>query len=329
MRIYDFVKEHVMPFNAVIVMSITVAAVLDFLAPQAAYLAWVSYVLAGLVLTVMVLELLYRRAAVNANSFYARLLGVLRSPPGPLWNSPAWQVIGVIAVIALVLGYASKARAADGGLIASSAPNLRSVQVLLLGLQEDTRRIQSTLNGMDTKVDSIHASVGGLEAALNGPLEYLEQGDYQYLRKHVAQGKKLPQSPTHMLLGLNRKRADRFELLDLYIRNGFDVHRPVPLSTLTYSTLIDDLPTIKNVDNLNAWAQKRFQQDVSTLFHSCKTMDLLVYANVAGDKPLADWLVQKGLSTSTQYPCDLFGTRWTMTVKDFQTILSNPVVAAK
>ena len=57
MRIYDFVKEHVMPFNAVIVMSITVAAVLDFLAPQAAYLAWLSYALAGPVVMMMVLEL--------------------------------------------------------------------------------------------------------------------------------------------------------------------------------------------------------------------------------------------------------------------------------
>ena len=228
-----------------------------------------------------------------------------------------------------MLGYASKARASDGGLIASAAPNLRNVQVMLLGLQQDTRRIEATLNNMDSKVDSIHASVGGLEAALNGPLEYLEQGDYQYLRKHVAQGKKLPQSPMHMLLGLNRKRADRFELLDLYLRNGFDIHRPVPLSTLTYSTLIDDLPTIKNVDKLEAWAQKRFQQSAMIVLMSCKTMDLLAYAYVAGDKPLADWLVQKGLSSDTQYPCDLVGTRWTMSDKDFQTIFPNPAVATK
>lgn len=45
MRIYEFVKEHVIPFNSVIAMAVTVAAVLDFLAPQAAYLAWLSYAL--------------------------------------------------------------------------------------------------------------------------------------------------------------------------------------------------------------------------------------------------------------------------------------------
>lgn len=53
MRIYEFVKEHVIPFNSVIAMAVTVAAVLDFLAPQAAYLAWLSYELAGLVMLAM------------------------------------------------------------------------------------------------------------------------------------------------------------------------------------------------------------------------------------------------------------------------------------
>jgi len=36
---------------------------------------------------------------------------------------------------------------------------LRNVQVLLLGLKEDTQRIQATLERVDTKVDSVHASI--------------------------------------------------------------------------------------------------------------------------------------------------------------------------
>ena len=328
MRIYDFVKEHVMPFNAVIFMSITIVAVLDFLAPQAAYLSWLSYALAGLVAMMMILELLQRHTGVNANSLYTRLLARLRPPPGPVWNSPGWQVVGVMAVIALVLGYASKARAADGGLMASSAPNLRNVQVLLLGLQQNTQRIQTTLDSMAPKVDSIQASVGGMEAALKGPLEYLSEGDYAYLQKYIASGRKLPQSTAHLLNGLNQKRNDRFELLDLYIKHGFDIQQPVSMLNLT-SFLVDDIPTINNVRKLNTWAQRRIQQDALMIFASCKTLDLLVYANVAADKPLADWLVQKGLSTDMQYPCELAGTRWTMTVKEFQTIFSNPVVATK
>ena len=235
-------------------------------------------------------------------------------------------MIAIITVISLVLGHASKARAADGGLIASSAPNIRNVQVLLLSLQENTQRIQSTLNVMDTKVDSIQASVEGMEAAQKGPLEYLSAGDYPFLEKYVASGKNLPQSTDHLLSGLNQKRDDRFDLLDLYIKHGFDIQQPVSMLNLS-SFLVADVPTINNMRKLNAWTQKRFQQDVSTIFYACKTMDLLVYAYAAGDKPLMDWLVQKGLSSSTQYPCEFAGTRWTMTVKDLQVVLFNPVVA--
>ena len=125
-----------MSSNAVFVMSITVASVLVFLAPQAAYLAWLCLALARLVLTALVFELLHQRSDVGANALYARLPDWLRLPPSPRWNSSAWQMIGINAFIALVLGLAHKARAASGGLLASSARNLRNVQVLLLGLNQ-------------------------------------------------------------------------------------------------------------------------------------------------------------------------------------------------
>ncbi len=329
MRIYEFVREHVMPFNAVIVMSMTAAAVLDFLAPQAPYLAWLSYVLAVLVLLAMVLEVRAQRPGVTGGAWYVQLLGRLRAPPGPLWKSPAWQVIGIIAAIALVLGQASRARADSGGLIASAAPNLRNVQVLLLGLKEDTRRIQATLDGMDAKVDSIHASVGGLEGVLTkDPIEYLMEGDYPFLQKHVAAGKRLPREKMALLWGLNQKRDDRFDLLRLYMDHEFDIREPVPLEDVTLRT--DDVPTIRNLKKLGAWANKLFHQvnDSRTgaymLLNSCKTMDLLAYAYVAGDKPLADWLIQQGLNPNAQYPCEWVGTKWTVSAKELQALLVSP-----
>ena len=329
MRIYEFVREHVMPFNAVIVMSMTAAAVLDFLAPQAPYLAWLSYVLAVLVLLAMVLEVRAQRPGVTGGAWYVQLLGRLRAPPGPLWKSPAWQVSGIIAAIALVLGQASRARADSGGLIASAAPNLRNVQVLLLGLKEDTRRIQATLDGMDAKVDSIHASVGGLEGVLTkDPIEYLMEGDYPFLQKHVAAGKRLPREKMALLWGLNQKRDDRFDLLRLYMDHEFDIREPVPLEDVTLRT--DDVPTIRNLKKLGAWANKLFHQvnDSRTgaymLLNSCKTMDLLAYAYVAGDKPLADWLIQQGLNPNAQYPCEWVGTKWTVSAKELQALLVSP-----
>lgn len=129
-----------MSFNVVFVMSVTVAAVLDLLAPQAAYLAWLCLVLAALVLTALVFELLHQRsdasANASANALYARLPGWLRLPSGPRWNLPGWRMIGINAFIALGLRRASKSSAASGDLIASTARNLRNVQVLLPGLNQ-------------------------------------------------------------------------------------------------------------------------------------------------------------------------------------------------
>jgi len=309
-----------MPFNAVIVMSMTVAAVLDFLAPQAPYLAWVSYLLAALVLLAMVLEVQALRSGATGGTWYIQLLARLRPPPGPLWKSPAWQVVAIIAVIALVLGQASRARADSGGLIASLAPNLRNVQALLLGVKEDTQRIQTTLDGVDTKVGAIHTSVGNLEAALTKePIEYLMEGDYPALKKHVAAGKRLPRNTDMLVKGLNQKRDDRFDLLRLYMDNQFDIREPVELLMLLSS---DDVPTINNVKKLDAWAQKRFQTSASTLlYQDCKTLDLLAYAYIADDKPLAEWLVQQGIKPDTKYPCENYSRKWTISAKEIQALL--------
>ena len=326
MRIYEFVSKHVMPFNAVIVMSMTVAAVLDFLAPRAPFLAWVSYVLAAMVLLAMALEVRAQRPGVMGVAWYVQLLGRLRAPPGPLWKSPAWQVIGIIAAIALVLGQASRARADSGGLIASAAPNLRNVQVLLLGLKEDTRRIQATLDGMDTKVDSIHASVGGLEGVLRKePADYLMEGDYPFLKKHVEAGKRLPRNTSYLLSGLNQKRDDRLDLLRLYMEHEFDIREPVGFEQLVTTT--DDVPTLKNIKKLNAWGSKLLGLDdpkigAFALLNSCPTMDLLAYAYIAQDKPLVDWLIQQGLNPKAQYPCNWVSTKWTISAKELQAMMA-------
>lgn len=328
MRIYEFVREHVIPFNSVIAMSVTVAAVLDFLAPQAPYLAWVSYALAALVLLAMALEVRALRSGATSGAWYVQLLARLRPPPGPLWKAPAWQVVAIIAAIALVLGQASRARADSGGLIANLAPNLRNVQALLLGIKGDTQRIQTTLDGMDTKVDSIHASVSSLEAALTKePIEYLMEGDYPFLQKLAASGQRLPRDKDALLVGLNKKREDRLDLLRLYMGHEFDIHQPVPFDLVLIRT--DDVATLKNVQKLNAWTQKHLKDFKSSgelaghlMLRSCPTMDLLAYAYIAGDKPLADLLIQQGLKPDAVYPCEFGRTKWTVSAKEIWALLA-------
>ena len=304
MKIQDFVRDHVSPVNTVIFSSVTVAGILDFLAPRAPFLAWVSYALAGLVILAMVLEVRALRTGANGNAWSVRYLARLRQPPGPLWKSPAWQVFGIVVVIAIVLGQASKARADSGGLIASAAPTVRSLQTVLLGVQQDTQHIRAAVDGMAPKVDAIQASVGTMEAMLKEPRDYLGEGDFPYLQKLVASGKKLPQDQWMLLLGLNQKRADRFDLLRLYIDNGLDIRQPVPvLSNVVLGSRINDLPTLRNLDKLDAWAKKRTQMPTIGMAFVCERMDLLAYAYIADDKPLADWLVKEGLDPKQEYTC--------------------------
>jgi hypothetical protein len=322
MRIHDFVRDHVSPVNTVIFSSVTVAGILDFLAPRAPFLSWLSYVLAGLVLSAMVLEVRARRAGTTGDAWFVRVLARLRAPPGPLWKSPGWQVFGIIVVIALVLGQASKARADGGGLIASAAPSVRNMQMLLLGVRDDTQHIRATVDGMAPKVDAIQASVGTMEAMLKEPRDYLAEGDYPYLQKLVSSGKKLPQDQWMLMLGLNQKRSDRLDLLRLYVDHGLDIRQPMPvLSNVVLGSRIDDMPTLRNLDKLDAWAAKRTQMRGVGLAFVCDRMDLLAYAYIADDKPLADWLIQQGLNPQQQYSCGFSENSWTMSSQSLQAVL--------
>lgn len=323
MRIHDFVRDHVSPVNTVIFSSLTVAGILDFWRSEHRFLSWLSYVLAGLVLLAMMLEVRALRPGTTGNAWYARVLARLREPPGPLWKSPAWQVFAIVIGIALVLGQASKARADSGGLIASAAPSVRTVQMVLLGVQQDTQHIRATVDTMAPKVDAIQASVGTMESMLKEPRDYLGEGDFPYLQKLVASGKKLPQDQWMLLLGLNQKRPDRFDLLRLYVDHGLDIRQSMPVfSNVVLGSRIDDMPTLRNLDRLDAWAAKRTQMRGVGLAFVCDRMDLLAYAYIAEDKALADWLVQQGLNPQQQCPCGFSDKSWTMSSQSLQVILA-------
>jgi hypothetical protein len=60
-------------------------------------------------------------------------------------------------------------------------------------MQQDTKHIRATVDNTAPKVKAIQASVGTMEAMLKEPRDYLAEGDYPYLQKLVASGKKLPQ----------------------------------------------------------------------------------------------------------------------------------------
>lgn len=326
-RITEFVRDYITPFNGVILMSTTVASVLDFLAPQAPYLAWVSYALAVLVLFLMALEGLAKVLGAQVVDRCRLVLDRVRPAPGPIWKVPAWQVFSVITVIVIVLGHFSSAHAGGGGVIASAAPTIRNVQVLLLGLQEDTRHIKETLTGVDTKVDAIKESVDKLEAALppstryDSPRDALRQGDYPYLREYVGNGTSPPRAEREekndLVLGLNKKRPDRFKLLELYSPHDLATTR---LMVLGYRNIAIDETTARNVEKLIAWGKKNRNNagNEKYILGDCHN-NMLHYAYIAGDQELANWLIKnKGMNPTEKLNCGMIfddhvkedGTSW-------------------
>ena len=157
------------------------------------------------------------------------------------------------------------------------------------------------------------------------------EGDYPFLKKHVEAGKKLPRDVGTLLRGLNQKREDRIDLLRLYMGHEFDIREPVPVASIA-SSLTDDVTTLRSIKKLNARAEKLLNLDGSSaakagaymFLDACHTMDLLAYAYIAGDQPLADWLIQQGLNPNAQYPC-VYGwveprTRWTVSAKELRAL---------
>lgn len=268
--------------------------------------------LAAVVLLLLGLEVRAQRQGVTVDDWYVILLSRFRAPPGPLWKSPAWQVISVITCIAIGLGQVSSAYAGRGGMIASAAPSIRNVQVLLLGLQEDTRQIKETLTGVDTKVDAIKESIDKLGTALppskqyDSPRDALRQGDYPYLREYVGNGNSPPRAEREerndLVLGLNKKRPDRFKLLELY--RPYDISN-AHLAVLGYRNIAVDETTARNVEKIFAWGKKNRNKagDEKYILRDCQT-NLLDYAYIAGDQELADWLIKsKGMDPAEKRDC--------------------------
>ena len=110
-----------------------------------------------------------------------------------------------------------------------------------------------------------------------------------------------------------------------------DIHEPVKVASIA-TTLTDDVTTIKSIKKLNARAEKLLNLVGSSaaeagaymFLDACPTMDLLAYAYIAGDQPLADWLIQQGLNPNAQYPC-VRGwveprTRWKVSAKELRAL---------
>lgn len=289
MSLFVFVRERIVPINAVIALSVTLSLVLDFLAPKAPYLAWFSYALAGVVLACMLAELVapvwvgqwLDRSSKGASGLIKRLWMGYR----PAWRSPAWQAVAVVTCSVLVLGQVSKAKAAEGGILASQFSSIQGAQAAWLDLKKDTQAIKEGMNELRVLGkyhDANHA---------------LSNGDVGAVKAFMEKGQPLPLANTTtdytLASGLSHKRPDRFELLALYVKDGFDINQRGKSLDLMEAT------PKATAEKLEAWGKAG-----GIRYHplNCE-LTLLHVATITADTEAVKWLLAHGASSEAGAYC--------------------------
>jgi hypothetical protein len=149
--LYAFVRGHLTPANQIVAGSATLVAFVDFMSPRLWMAPRVVYSFTAAVLALMLVAGLAPRATARALSAIG--FGPVEAGSVPLWRRPAWQ-FGVALLLGVsALGWASLAKATQGGLIASQFPAARSLQESLLGLRRDVADIKQGVDAANGKLD--------------------------------------------------------------------------------------------------------------------------------------------------------------------------------
>lgn len=151
--VYGFARAHLLVINAVVLASGTLVSVLDFLAPKLSVLPKVVY---SATACLVILMLISACAPVVVDRLISALgLVVSRKSSGPMWRRPMWLIALAILLGVSLVGFASIAKASDGGLIASNIPAARSLQDSLLGLRQDVSDIRQGMESANGKLDKL------------------------------------------------------------------------------------------------------------------------------------------------------------------------------
>ena len=149
--LYGFVRGHLLIVNNVVVAAGTLVGALDFLAPRLSLAPVIIYSMTACLALLMLL-------AAVAPGLVGRLMSAVGGAGGlggstPLWKRPAWQVAFAILLGVSILGWASVAKASQGGLIASQFPAAKSLQESMLGLRRDVADIKQGVDSANGKLD--------------------------------------------------------------------------------------------------------------------------------------------------------------------------------
>ena len=225
--LYGFVRNHLATVNGLVLASGTVVALLDFLAPRVSVLPRVIYSITFGLVVLMVLAAV--APAMVGRALAALGLAFTRSDSTPLWRKPAWQAAVTLLALIIAVGYASVAKASQGGLIASASPAVRSLQEDFLAMRGEVSEIGIGVRTANTKLDALATAVDpdiaadrclDLECALQGG------ASSKTIRRLFEKGAKVPGNPINdgelLRMAAISRGAGRFESIDLIFQHGVD-----------------------------------------------------------------------------------------------------------
>lgn len=151
--LYQFVRSHLMVFNAIVLTSGFVVASIDVFAPRFRILPQIVYLLTTTVFIVCI-------AAALSPQAFGRMLSafgvtVEAADPRPLWKRPLWQCVVTLMAVVSLCGFGTVARADNGGLLGSYFVSVRELQTAAAQIETDTENIGQQMMLINQKLDEL------------------------------------------------------------------------------------------------------------------------------------------------------------------------------
>jgi len=162
--LYDFVRGHLLIVNNMIAGSGALIAALDFLGPRLSILPKLIY---GCTAFAALLMLVAGVAPGLVERLFAAIGKAIGKSDVPLWRRPAWQFATALLIVVSILGFASVAKAAQGGALASQFPAVRSLQEALLDLGKQVAHVRAGVDAANAKLDSANGKLDRIAEAVD------------------------------------------------------------------------------------------------------------------------------------------------------------------
>lgn len=333
MDIFQFMRERILPVNIIIVLAISISLFLDFLAPKGPFLAWMSYGLSALLLIIIFLELAIpsavrtwraNRRCLPSNAFQKLWMGESYS-----WQSPAWQAIGCITLLILVLGQISQTRQAEGGILGSRFILIADEQAKLFGANSNSTFSTTGLNDIDQQILNF-----GKSAQYRSAADALSKGSWTGIQQFLKAGESLPDAIKvyggssyarteiyELAEGLAHHQDERLKILELYRSAGWDLNTTsrIPLIEKHLSKLIantaNEWINNKSVD-VHPYKPGKVRLDLGR----CK-LSLLDVAILTKDQTTVSWLIHHGSDPDLSKMCVSSTTEFSFSSRQLARVL--------